>query len=365
MMFDSFVLIAWIESWTVGLPESVAMAATATLGYLFGRQVGKFRREPRPVHAHWELQRATSIARNLDNIVAEVRDDLALHHQSVRQFKSRVDQLSNCESDASCRVIYEEAERILAPTLKMAALLSNAYDRIRQQSSHLLTFAEGRSDPLTGTGNQRALDDQLGMLFEMLRRDGRPFSLAIFDIDQFQSIHEDRGHAFSDQVLQDVARIFEQTVRDTDFVARYGGEEFVVVMPQTRLAGARVFAERLRSLVEQKLAVTVSGGIAEAVAQDTSQTVLSRADSALYSAKAAGRNVVFQHCGSTIRAVDKQELLVEPVDEPPPRFSEGFHVVADTNGEAHQDELADDTGSSKSSAAKKSAGSTRTVQTVS
>jgi diguanylate cyclase (GGDEF)-like protein len=362
MMFDSFVLLAWFESWTVGLPESVALAATATLGYLFGRRVAGFRRAPRPVHTHWELQRAASIARNLETIVAEVRDDLALHHQSVRQFKSKVDQLSNCESDASCRVIYEEAERILAPTLKVAALLSNAYDRIRQQSAHLLTFAEGRTDPLTGAGNQRALDDQLGLLFELLRRDGRPFSLAIFDIDQFQSIHEERGHAFSDQVLQDVARIFEQTVRDTDFVARYGGEEFVVVMPQTRLAGARVFAERLRSLVEQKLAVTVSGGLAEAVAQDTTQTVLSRGDSALYSAKAAGRNVVFQHCGSTIRPVEKQEPLVDPADEAPPRFSEGFKVVADTNGEVHPDEPVD---GSEATGSKKTAGSSRSMQTVS
>ena len=294
--------------------------------------------------------------------MAEVRDDLALHHQSVRQFKSKVDQLSDCESDASCRIIYEEAERILAPTLRIAALLSNAYDRVRQQSAHLLTFAEGRTDPLTGAGNQRALDDQLGLLFDLLRRDNRPFSLAIFDIDQFQSIHEERGHAFSDQVLQDVARIFEQTVRDTDFVARYGGEEFVVLMPQTRLAGARIFAERLRILVEQKLSVTVSGGIAEAAAEDTSQAVLSRADSALYSAKAAGKNVVFQHCGNLIRPVEKQEPLGDDVEEAPPRFSDAFRVVADTNGEAHGDDSLD---GAELSGAKRNVDSIRSVETVS
>ena len=107
---------------------------------------------------------------------------------------------------------------------------------------------------------------------------------------------------------------------------------------------------------------------AEAVAQDTSQAVLSRADSALYSAKAAGRNVVFQHCGSTIRAVEKQELLVEPVepvDEPPPRFSEGFKVVADTFGEPNSDDLGAKSTVAKPAGPAKAAGSTCRVETVS
>src|SRR5687767_15807128 len=122
-MLDSITFLAWFETWSVGISESVALAATATIGYLFGRGVGRHRRPPRPVSAHWELQRAASIARNLEGIVAETREDLASHYISVSQFKSKVDRLANCESDASSSLIYEEAERILAPTLKMAALL--------------------------------------------------------------------------------------------------------------------------------------------------------------------------------------------------------------------------------------------------
>jgi diguanylate cyclase (GGDEF)-like protein len=308
-MFEPNLTLAWLDSWIVGVTESVALAATATLGYLFGRRLHVRRVASGSEQPHWELQRAASIAQNLENIAAQVRQDLAAHHSSVSQFKSRLAQMSAREDASSCKALYEEAERVLAPTLKLAAVLSHAYDRIRQQSAQLLTFTEGRIDPLTGTSNRRALDEQLKLLFEMLCRDGRPFSLAIFDIDHFKDINDRQGLTFGDQVLQDVARLLEQSVRDTDFVARYGGEEFVVVMPQTRLAGASVFAERLRGAIEQQLSVTVSGGIAEAVPQDTIQAVLSRADSAMYSAKAAGRNAVFQHSGLTIRLVAKQVSL--------------------------------------------------------
>jgi diguanylate cyclase (GGDEF)-like protein len=359
-MFDPMTTLAWFESWGVGISESVALAATATVGYVFGRRMGRQSRPPRPVHAHWELQRASSIARNLESIVAETREDLSSHYISISQFKSKVDRLSNCESDASSKLIYEEAEKILAPTLKMAALLSNAYDRIRQQSAQLLTFAEGRTDPLTGAGNQRALDDQLGLRFEMFRRNGRPFSLIIFDIDHFQEINDERGHAFGDQVLQGVARIFEQAVRDTDFVARYGGEEFVVVMPQTRLAGARVFAERLRGLVEQKLLVTVSGGIAEALPEDTSQSVLSRADSALYSAKAAGRNAVFQHCGKTISRVEIKDLTSDAPNGEEPRTPDDVAGLAVESSQT--EDLLD---FSELAGSTSFVGAARTVQTVS
>lgn len=318
MMLDSVMTFAWFESWTIGISESVALAATATLGYLFGRRMGRLHPSPRPAHAEWELHRAASIARSLESIVAEVCDDLAAHHASVKEFKAKVDQMSNCGMDGSGKHVYEEAERVLAPTLKVAALLSNAYDRIRQQSAHLLTFTEGRTDPLTGAGNRRALDDQLNLLFEMLCRDGRPFSLIIFDIDRFAFINQEKGHAFGDQLLQDLARLLERSVRGSDFVARYGGEEFVVVMPQTRLAGARVFAERLRGQVEQNLGCTVSGGIAEATPEDTTVAVLSRADSALYSAKAAGRNAIFQHCGNAVLPVEQQDP--KPVEKQDPNM---------------------------------------------
>jgi predicted signal transduction protein with EAL and GGDEF domain len=90
-------------------------------------------------------------------------------------------------------------------------------------------------------------------------------------------------------------------MRGPDFVARYGDEEFVVVMPNTTLAGANVFGDRLRKRVEQELATSVCCGITQAHGGDDARSIFARADSALYSAKAAGTNRLFVHSGSHIR----------------------------------------------------------------
>jgi len=103
--------------------------------------------------------------------------------------------------------------------------------------------------------------------------------------------------------LQDLAKLLDDSVRETDVVARYGGEEFVVVMPQTDLEGAVTFAERLRSMVEQEMPVTVSGGVTVALDGDTHESLFDRADGALYHAKASGRNRVFCHTGEQVQPV--------------------------------------------------------------
>jgi diguanylate cyclase (GGDEF)-like protein len=114
-----------------------------------------------------------------------------------------------------------------------------------------------------------------------------------------------------DRTLQAVARILDDSVRDTDIVARYGGEEFVVVMPQTTLENAGRFAERVRGMVEGDLGLTISGGVAMALDGDNSQTLLSRADAALYSGKAAGRNRIYRHTGADIEPVDASQGAAE------------------------------------------------------
>ena len=172
-----------------------------------------------------------------------------------------------------------------------------------------MTFTEVRTDPLTRISNRRALDETLAAMFGALDRYSQQFSIAIFDIDFFKQINDKRGHLYGDQMLQEVARVIDDSVRDTDIAARYGGEEFVVVMPHTPLAGAVSFSERVRSAIAEALEVTVSGGVATAISGDNPQSLLSRADAALYSAKAAGRNRVYQHDGAAI----DPGVLPEPV----------------------------------------------------
>ena len=101
----------------------------------------------------------------------------------------------------------------------------------------------------------------------------------------------------------ELARLFDESVRETDIVARYGGEEFVIVMPHTDLAGACVFAERLRAQLENRLTITISGGVAAAVEGDAQETLIARADASLYDAKSSGRNRVFCHTGKGTEVV--------------------------------------------------------------
>jgi diguanylate cyclase with GGDEF domain len=102
-------------------------------------------------------------------------------------------------------------------------------------------------------------------------------------------------------LLPKLASIIRGCMRESDFVARYGDDEFVIVMPQTTLVGARVFANRVRKRTTDELLTSVCCGLTEVQPSDDARVLLGRADSALYSAKAAGPNRLFVHTGSHIR----------------------------------------------------------------
>jgi diguanylate cyclase (GGDEF)-like protein len=221
-----------------------------------------------------------------------------------------VSAINTQEEQAAWCDLFREAENMLKPTLDLASQISCAYDELRQQTSHLMTFTETRTDSLTGVSNRKALDETLESSFALLARYGQVFSLAIFDIDHFKLVNDVQGHVRGDQILQTVARTLDDATRETDVVARYGGEEFVVVMPLTDLEGASAYAEKIRAAVEQSGLVTVSGGVALANQQEEPTILLARADAALYSAKAAGRNRVHRNTGINIEpwAADTQEM---------------------------------------------------------
>jgi diguanylate cyclase len=185
--------------------------------------------------------------------------------------------------------------------MQLAHQLSHAYDQIRQQSDALETFTQGRTDPLTGVGNGRALEQQLRVLLTAAARGQTEFAVALVSLDRDLSTAEGRSLASILPLLPRLASVIRTCMRETDFVARYGDDEFVVIMPQTTLVGATIFGDRLRKRVADELAASVCCGLAEAQASDESRTLLTRADSALYSAKAAGPNRLFVHTGSFIR----------------------------------------------------------------
>ncbi len=301
-----------MDLWTFQIPIPVALAIVATIGYIFGRR-SRNPGDDSAFRSRRELRRAQLVAAELEKIAWDLRKNLAKHHSSVSKFRDRVGKLNDDRQEASWKELCHEAEGILKPTLHLATQIANAYDEIRQQSANLMTFTEVRTDPLTGINNRRGMADAVANQFAMMHRYGTTFSLAILDVDHFKNVNDEKGHLCGDQILQELARLFDEFARETDVVARYGGEEFVMVMPQTDLTGATLFAERLRKKVESQLAITVSGGIAQAAEGDTQDTLLARADGALYQAKSAGRNRVFYHDGRQANAaeVDLSALEME------------------------------------------------------
>lgn len=292
----------------INIPIPVALSVIAVIGYMVGRS-SRARAVQEADRARRELRRAKLIAKELEQVADSVRKNLANHQQAIGRFKDRLTEMAGKDKEAAWQNLCGESEQILKPTLRLAEQISQAYDEIRRQTNQLMTFSEVRTDPLTRVSNRRGLDETLESLFALMERYSENFSIAIFDIDHFKQVNDKKGHLFGDRTLQSVARVIDDSVRDTDIVARYGGEEFVVVMPHTRLEDACQFAERVRSTVEANLGVTISGGVAMALEGDNAQTLLSRADTALYSGKAAGRNRVFRHTGTEIEQID------EPVAE--------------------------------------------------
>jgi diguanylate cyclase (GGDEF)-like protein len=156
-------------------------------------------------------------------------------------------------------------------------------------------------DALTGLLNRRAIEYLLDREDQRLQRFGDPFSVLLIDIDHFKRINDRLGHAAGDVVLCSVSRTLQAQAREVDRVARYGGEEFCIILPHTIHEGAIQAAERLREAIslinipwsDESITVSISTGVACALEPgETLQSLLSRADQALYQAKAEGRNRV-------------------------------------------------------------------------
>jgi diguanylate cyclase (GGDEF)-like protein len=285
----------------IGLPVTVALAAVALIGYVFGQRTRSKTVAALDERRQQELERAARIAWQLESIATALRQDLVAHHAQVSAFKRRLRQARELANDAAWEELCNEAEAMLGPTMQLAHQLSHAYDQIRQQSDALQTFTHGRTDPLTGVGNGRALEQQLLVLLNGTTRGNAGFALALVSLDRDASTLEGRSLSSILPLLPGLAGVIRSCMRDTDFVARYGDEEFVIVMPQTSLAGASVFGSRLKRRVAEELSATVCCGITEVLSGDDSRSLLARADSALYSAKAAGANRQFVHTGTHIR----------------------------------------------------------------
>jgi diguanylate cyclase (GGDEF)-like protein/PAS domain S-box-containing protein len=153
------------------------------------------------------------------------------------------------------------------------------------------------TDKLTQSFNRLKLDETMEAQWEWSRACGLPFAIIILDIDHFKLVNDTYGHQVGDRVLIELVAVLHDNVRDGDVVGRWGGEEFLIILPDTNLADATVLAERLRQAVAGHVfstagQVTISLGVAAFTTDNSPETIVSRADTALYQAKEKGRNRV-------------------------------------------------------------------------
>lgn len=162
-------------------------------------------------------------------------------------------------------------------------------------------------DALTGFNNRRQLEERIKQEVSSAKRQKRNLCAIMTDVDFFKSANDTYGHAVGDLVLKTIARVIKMQLRDYDIAGRYGGEEFSIILPYTKLSEAQMVAERLRKAVEKtkidiskvnsdvtekNIGVTISLGVAEYSPDDDENTLLQKADKALYKAKENGRNRV-------------------------------------------------------------------------
>ncbi len=200
--------------------------------------------------------------------------------------------------------VYEALLSIVGVGLLVAGLWSAFVMRqslAREAAARRELERHATTDELTGLANRREALAALSRLIAGERRNGRPLSLAILDIDHFKRINDTFGHPTGDEVIRRVGQIATEIMREQDLVGRLGGEEFIVILPDTNATEAMVACDRLRAIVAQTrlslecgqtAAVTLSAGVAQMAPGDDQGKLIAKADAALYRAKTAGRDRV-------------------------------------------------------------------------
>lgn len=175
------------------------------------------------------------------------------------------------------------------------ALMRTDFARTTERAKAMQALAV--TDALTGLPNRRALTELLTAQMALSYRGEQTLSVVLIDVDHFKQVNDRHGHAVGDAVLVQLGEVLQSQVRVSDRVGRWGGEEFLVVAPATTLWAAADVAERIRQSVAEwpfahQQEVTISLGVTQVLPGDGLDTLLQRADRALYRAKQRGRNCV-------------------------------------------------------------------------
>lgn len=251
--------------------------------------------EGEPAAGVESAQRGIRLARNIDLLVVEGKGYDAL---------SRCAEASGDHATAlrALRLHTQVTREILRLRSENLVRIERWRESVKQREQLDTLSAEASSlrelslqDPLTGLANRRGLEPVLTSALADLRVGGRPFALAVIDIDQFKRVNDRHSHVVGDAVLRALGDVLRGTLRGADFAARIGGDELVVLFSDASADEATAACERIRAAVAQRpwhelspaLAISVSIGVAAAQTDDTVDSLMHRADRRMYTAKPA------------------------------------------------------------------------------
>ncbi|HXY97762.1 MAG TPA: diguanylate cyclase, partial [Steroidobacteraceae bacterium] len=267
------------------------------------------------LHARYIVARDMEV---LDRLQRKLRDVLEEAAQTAASALEDSGQFEAALRDTRTRLTgassLEGVHAIIAELARETTRMHSATEAVQQKLEsrarevELLTRqleqakSEALLDPLTGLKNRRGFE----LAVKELDASSSAFkgaALLLADIDHFKQINDKHGHLLGDKILRAIGQTLQSNIKGRDIAARPGGDEFAVLLQQTPLAGARALAEQIRAAVaagrirrpdsnEQPGSVTLSIGVAAGGSDDTLESLLARADAALYAAKRAGRNRV-------------------------------------------------------------------------
>jgi diguanylate cyclase len=284
------------------LKASGAIFDRETNERLYNKYLGHEKNKELQEQLHRETQRILKSA--LDEIL--VASDATSDYGS--KLEEYAEKLNNAKGFSETRRVIES---VLKDTVTMSTATQQLQGKLDEATSNTeslkqkleLTAKEALTDPLTGLPNRKAFGRKIEELLQGFQDNASVFAVLMLDIDFFKQFNDQYGHKIGDEVLQLVSSILMDCLKGKDCPARYGGEEFIVLLPDTGETGASVVAEQIRKAIagkklkvvrtgESLRPVTVSIGVSAINPKDDIDSVVQRADMALYLAKSAGRNCV-------------------------------------------------------------------------
>lgn len=257
--------------------------------------------DPREVRLEHSADTLRSVLVTLIDVIRNTDSAAGYSAVALNEARVRISNINVASNLQEADALLAEIDRVISSNSLLRKKLNENQEILREQQGQIESLkTEVRVDALTQLGNRAAFEEQIAHAVERFERYQEHFSLLLFDIDHFKAINDTYGHPAGDRVLKGLALKLKAALRGSDLISRYGGEEFVVILLRCKSDQAMDTAEKVRDAVETlkltldkvTVKITVSIGVAEAMPGESKESLIARADAALYQAKQRGRNRV-------------------------------------------------------------------------